>query len=972
MDMKKSLIARFVLIALIVFAWSVVLRPLQDQSFLGEFFKISEKQVVKFEKKVQKNPQAEEKIYLDQYQELLTRIADDMSDIFTKAIAEAESPEVNRPESVATERKFLQTYNEKKAALKEGEMLSIDELRDLITIGADCESVVPQRVLQNAAKGDGQNKYIELFRFIPRYYSRQVSNQQVIRFIRAESRANLRRGLDLEGGVEFVVSYTKLPGTNYSDERLSELVRQILADRVNSSGLADADVQTLSGTNKITITLPAVSQAEKADMRQKILMPAKLEFYEVHADNNALAYACVEDPSKIPFGCTLKFIENEEGNNLTRIPVLLVNHNQCPNDIRELSGSGFNKNAKIIDEAVLGNDPSQGGFLVSITFTPAGAKAFASVTERLKPQGMRERQLAIVLDGRVYSAPNIKGAITGGRCQISGSFSQEEAKILADAIASGNLPATLFIDSMNDSPARLGAENVRQGFFAVTFGLCAILAFTIFYYRLCGIIASIALIINLVLTLGTMAMLGAAITMPGVAGLVLGIGMAVDANVLIYERMRDELSKGKSLPNAVKASFGRVFWPILDANITTLITCYVLYKFGTGPIRGFAITLGFGVCASMFTALTVTRFCFDFLIYNNWLKTVKITQWFPSSLDLKVLRFAKIAIVFSTTLVILSLGTALIRGKDIFGIDFAGGVRLTYEIPQELVQSNAELPNTADIAALLAANPDSFTKGYRLSAVRITYKSGIGSKFLDITMPHYDFSKNSPALQKRIDAGEQFTPSQLEEEKSITKIVSTLLDNKYPKTFIKGSSNEIGNLVGADFQKQALIALGLAALCTVIYIAFRFEFVYGVAAVIAVLHDVTIAAGIFIMFQGQLSLTVLAALLTILGYSLNDTIVIFDRIREELELFPNKSYRRIVEDSVNSMTARTVLTTLTTLIGVASLLVLGGSSLWEFSIVMLYGLLFGTYSTIYIASYIVVCWHKHRRADDIEDAVIKE
>jgi SecD/SecF fusion protein len=927
-DMKKSLITRFALIAVIMVAWGSSLFPLRDRPVMDVFHAMSAPQMAKYQQQ------------LDQ--------------------AKASKDEVKAAEL----KKYLDDY--KKLHLQMAKLN--DDYKKL----HNNEEMAPQRLLVMAARGNGDfSDHIQLRDFFAKFAGRaDFSNNEVIRHVRAASRGRLRKGLDLQGGVEFIVSFEKLPESNETEDRIRDQVRDIIERRVNEQGLADAAVLAIQGSPKISVTLPAVSEADKADIRGLILMPAKLEFYRVHEDNFQLVQTYKANPAdfKIPPGYRQTTIDSEKDGIIVSEPIFLKEH--TPDDEAAiLSGKGIGagaaKGAPMVEGAYAASDPVK-GYVVHVKFTTRGAGSFGRLTTEMQPVGDKRFCLAIVLDGKVYSAPAINEPITGGNCEISGSFTREEAKMLGDAIASGNLPAKLKIDSEFGTTASLGADTVRQGFIATIISCLAVYSFLIYYYRLCGVISVIALAANLLLTLGTMALLGASITMPGVAGLVLGLGMSVDANVLIYERMREELNKGKSLGNALRYGYDRAFWPIFDSNLTTIITALVLYKYGSGAIRGFAVTLAFGVAASMFTALTMTRFIFDFLMYNGWLEKVSMEGWLSKRMNLHVMRIAFPCFMVSLFMAVSSIGIGLYRGNDIFSIDFAGGIKIGYDV-NEAKFPGGKRPSSDEIQQVILDNKALFGE-YDITGLKspsIKKNVADGKISLDIILPNYakkadgkakpaPAAQLDPAVAKPVAKGKN-------EVNTPAAILDGILEKKYPGAFVQSSYNQIGDLVGKDFRWKALLSLFLAALATIAYLAFRFELPYGVAAVVACIHDVIIAGGIYLATGGQMSLTVLAALLTILGWSLNDTIVIFDRIREELNTYPDKPYVAIVEDSVNDMFGRTLLVTASTLLGTLVLVVFGGPSLWEFSVVMLYGIVIGSYSTIYIASYMVIHWHKKVR-----------
>jgi SecD/SecF fusion protein len=932
-DMKKSLITRFLLIAVIMLAWGSALFPLRDRPFMDVFQEMSASQMAKYAQQMDQAKAGKNQAEIDKLQKRL----DDFKTLNTR-------------------------------------MAALNEEYKARHAGAE---MAPQRMVIMAARGaGGPQEYIQLSNFFVKFAGRaDFSNNEVVRHVRAASRGKLRKGLDLQGGVEFIVSFekTSVDDNSYNEDTVRGQVRDIIERRVNDQGLADAAVLAIQSSPKISVTLPAVSEADKADIRNLILMPAKLEFYRVHDDNYSLVEAYKRDPAgfKTPPGYWLTTIDNDKDRTgiITSEPIFLKEH--TPDDEAAiLSGKGIGsaaaKGAPMVERASASQDPIK-GYAVHVKFTTVGSGSFSRLTKEMQPVGNKRFCLAIVLDKKVYSAPAINEQISGGNCEITGGFTREEAKMLADAIASGNLPAKLKIDSEFGTTASLGADTVKQGFFATIISCLAVYSFLIYYYRLCGIISVIALSANLLLTLGTMALLGASITMPGVAGLVLGLGMSVDANVLIYERMREELNKGKSLGNALRYGYDRAFWPIFDSNITTIITALVLYKYGSGAIRGFAITLAFGVTASMFTALTMTRFIFDFLMYNGWLEKVSMEGWLSKRMNLHVMKIAFPCFMVSLFLAVSSIGIGLYRGNDIFSIDFAGGIKIGYDV-NEAKFEKGKRPSVDEIQKLIEANASRFAAcDYDVKGLKPpSYKTDIagGKLNLDVIMPNYvkkidDKAKSAAAVTttaKEVKTGEAKT-----EVITPATVLDGILEKQYPGVFVQSSYNQIGDLVGKDFRWKALLSLFLASLATIAYLAFRFELPYGVAAVVACIHDVIIAGGIYLATGGQLSLTVMAALLTIMGWSLNDTIVIFDRIREELNTFPGKNYVSIVEDSVNDMFGRTLLVTASTLLGTLVLVVFGGASLWEFSVVMLYGILIGSYSTIYIASYMVIHWHKKSR-----------
>ncbi|MFA6844054.1 MAG: protein translocase subunit SecF, partial [Bacilli bacterium] len=449
----------------------------------------------------------------------------------------------------------------------------------------------------------------------------------------------------------------------------------------------------------------------------------------------------------------------------------------------------------------------------------------------------------------------------------------------------------------------------------------------LWYYRVAGVIAILALAVNTVLVLGTMALTKATITMPGIAGMVLTIGMAVDANVLIFERIREELRRGKTIGNAITAGYQRAFSSIFDSNLTTLVTAFFLYEFGTGTVKGFAVTLSFGIFASMFTAIFMTRAIFDLLIAKDIIKSLSMRSFkFLNNLNVDYLSYRKIAVAISIAFVAISLLCFAIRGNGMLGIDFAGGTEMSYEC-------QGDAPDVEKIRAFL-------TSEHYSDNVRVGYKRGqSGERLLEIVLPIVA----EDGMEKAVD----YTA------------FNKKLDEAFPEVKISlKQTNTVGANVGKDFRNGAFFAAFFSIIGIIVYLAFRFEFRYGVAATVAVVHDAIVSCGLFMLLGGNLSLTVVAALMTIMGYSLNDTIVIFDRIRETKELNKDISYSELINKAVNECMSRTILTSLTTLLVVICLLLFGGGAIFDFALVMFFGCISGTYSTIFVASAIINSWHK--------------
>lgn len=884
--MKSSLLWRFALIVVVIVAWTVSLFPLHDRDVHVIFQKMARPQVEDLQQQAESARETVEQLQAKlEGAEEGGRKAEKLSEKLAEAQAEADEA-----------KKLLDQY---------------DELIETVEkLHAQHPGWAWYRTYEEAAKRGADRRAIRLREFVPVPLQPSASNNLVLSRVRNKATGKLRLGLDLQGGTEFIIGFDADDiKTNDPPERIRDQIITILSNRVDSMGVSEPEIKA-AGETTISLRMPSVTEDSKADIRRTIKQTAKLNFHIVHENNQDLAKQYRESPEdfETPLGYTRKEMEIERDGDI-QTEILFIKRRST-----DVKGEDVNRATATFGEF--------GSYSISLEFTSDGAGNFSDVTSENVG-----RRLAIVLDGKVYSAPNINEAISGGRAQITGSFSPEEAQRLAGVISAGNLPVSISIDSEFGTDPTLGKDSIRSGVQATLWGLAAVVVFMLLYYRIAGAIAILALGINILLVMGTLTLAGATITLPGIAGIVLTIGMAVDANVLIFERIREERKHGKTLWNGLKAGYNRAFVTIVDANLTTLITALILFRVGTGPIRGFAVTLSIGILASMFTALFMTRTIFDLLISRGWVTKLSMFSFFENP-NFKFLNVRKIAASISVVVLLFSLGTALMRGRDALSIDFTGGTAVALQH-----ESDAP-PSVGDIRKVL--------QNAGFEEVRPGYKSAAQeeSRLLEVSLPE---RSTNEAQMNPVD-------------------IADALNEAFPEAnFTIGQTNSIGGLVGERFQQKALLAGVLAAVAVILYISFRFEFTYGIAAVVALVHDVLIAMGIYLLCGRQLSLTVVAALLTIMGYSLNDTIVVFDRIREDLALITKGTYRDIINISINQTLSRTVLTSLTTLLVVIILFLFGGGAINDFALIMLIGVVVGTYSSIFVASSMVAIWHKTSR-----------
>ena len=437
------------------------------------------------------------------------------------------------------------------------------------------------------------------------------------------------------------------------------------------------------------------------------------------------------------------------------------------------------------------------------------------------------------------------------------------------------------------------------------------------YYLMAGMVANVALIANIIILLGVMCSVGTTLTLPGIAGIVLTVGMAVDANVLIYERIREETAKGKSLRGAIAAGYDRAFGTIFDSHVTTLISSIILIFMGTGSIKGFGVALTIGVTASLFTALIVTRMIFDFLVDRGWLKSLPMFHVIRAT-KLDFMKLAKPAFAISWLLIAIGVGYGFHRGKSAFGVDFLGGDTCLFSFE-----------NRADEAQVRSA----------------LTKAGI----------------KDPLIQYQKDLSTRKEMLRVDSATGTGGAVVSVLTKLPEAKFIKLKQDHIGATVGQEIQKSAVIAALLSLFGILVYVAVRYEFSFAVGAVLAVVHDVLMTIGWYCLSGREFNATTVAAILTIIGFSTNDTIVIFDRIREDLKLGVRGTFREVMNQALNQTLSRTLITSGTVFIATTSLYIFGGGAINDFAFTFLVGIITGTYSSIYIASALVLWWHKGQR-----------
>lgn len=697
----------------------------------------------------------------------------------------------------------------------------------------------------------------------------------------------VKLGLDLRGGMQLLlkVDLTKIPEEGRDDA--SERVVEIIRNRIDELGVTEP-VITRQGKDQVIVQLPGVTDRERA--KEIVGKTAHLEFKMVNEDSALLTQA---QAGTVPEGYEYKDMKDGAFGRKVLVeaaPALTGEH---------------------LTTASIGFD-QYGQSIVQLQFDNEGAKIF----ERTTAQSIG-KQMAIVLDGKIHSAPVIRDRIPNGQAQISGGFTPDEASDLALVLRAGSLPAPVEIIEERTVGPSLGHDSVSKGIKAGLMGTLLVILFMPGYYLLAGLIADIGLAVYCLITVGALAALGASLTLPGIAGFILSIGMAVDANVLIFERIREELATGKTSRGAVSSGYHRALTAILDSNFTTLMTAVLLFMFGTGPVKGFAVTLSIGIIASMFSAILVTRVVLDFLLKKNPNLNLKMFN-FLGKTNIPFLKGRFLAYGFSAVVLGVGLVAIMSRGHSNYGVEFTGGMLAQVQF-QKTVQIS-DLRNGLD---------------------RVGSKSAV--------IQHFGSPEDNQFVIKTADS----------DTHNVDLVAAELAGEKgYSLLRV----DRVGPSVSQDLTKKALYAVLWSAMGILAYLAWRFEWRFALAAVVALFHDALFAFGVYSLVGREINLTAIAAILTIMGFSVNDTIVTFDRIRDNLKIHRKKPLVEVVTISINETLSRTIITSLTVLFSTLALFLFGGDSINDFAFILLVGFCVGIYSSIFVATSLVVDWKSKGRA----------
>lgn len=844
------------------------------------------------------------------------------------------------------------------------------------TVPAEQKSPTAYAALKDIADGKGKSgKPIALTQFFPdirliREPILEKQNQILMQELLRRSQGKMKLGLDLQGGISFTLrvnpeaaeadqralAAAKTPEERAevekairerAEEKLSQLNQavSVMEDRVNQFGVSEPVIRPV-GNDSIEIQLPGEDTANNPEAINSLKKPAKLEFRMVHR-------YLVPDAGT-PEG-TIKSLRADPRQATSPVAAyeVLYDHHIDKKTGEATSFPLYVKKAPEATGAIVerANVESQDGLTlqVGIRFTSDGGRIFGDVTQRIADEDNRtggDGRFAIVLDGKLMSAPTLnagasgrKTGLYGGGASITGNFDRKEAEELANAL-NNPLEFPLELQDMTNVGASLAKDAQWQSMTAAAVATALVIVFMLVFYLSGGVVAVIGIAVNIFMILGVMCAIGATITLPGIAALVLTIGMAVDANILVFERIREELNNGKSLKTALELGYDRAFVTIFDSQLTSLVTAGILIWMGTGSVKGFGVTLAIGIVTTLFTCLVTCRGLQELLVNLGVSHRFFGIQLMKKTPKFRFMEHWRGAVGFSAILVLVSIAFPLIKGDECLSKDFKGGESVTLSI----VQDTTKHVGIGEIKKIINSI------GIEDATAVYQQKVGASEQTLNIEC---ELTKDS--------SGGEFS--------NIEKIVGKLLE-VHPEMFPAGTETTdeiivgkqaVGAVVSAQLVKMAIISLFLAVLGIMVYVALRFEVGFGVGAMLSTIHDIVVVTGLYLICGGQFSASMIAAILMVAGYSINDTIVVFDRIREELGNNPGMKLRDVIDLSINRTLSRTLLTSVTVFLAAVSLAVFGAGDVAEYGKVFIFGVLVGTFSSIYIASPIFYWWHKGDR-----------
>ena len=903
--------------------------------------------------------------------DVIKALADNKPDeAFNNALATAAKQAVNSQDDVIT--LFIREYHKIAPDAKLSELFATQQLKDKVNQKSSDAEV--EKVLRAEVKAAVENSFNVLRTRIDRFGVVQPNIQSLedkmgrimVELPGIKEPERVRKLLQGSANLEFWETYTArevLPAMQSADAKL----RVILAEETT----ADTDTIEAVLTEATPVEKKTVSAADslaaalKGDVTAEDKSAANME--EIKKQYPLLSILQLNSSGQGPVIGYANYKDTADINKYLAMPEIKAD---LPKDLRlkwGVSPSEFDKKGQTFELYAIksternGKAPLEGDVVtdakdefdqyskpaVSMTMNSDGARRWAQLTKQ-----NIGRSIAIVLDNYVYSAPNVNSEITGGRSQITGHFTPEQAKDLANVLKSGKMPAPAHIVQEDIVGPSLGQESINAGIFSFVVALILLMIYMCSMYGFIpGMVANCALILNFFFTLGILSSFQAALTMSGIAGMVLSLGMAVDANVLIYERTKEELRAGKGVKKALADGYSNAFSAIFDSNLTSIITGIILFNFGTGPIRGFATTLIIGILVSFFTAVFITRIVYEhFMNKDKWLNltfTTKISKNLMTNTHFDFMGTNKKSLIIVSAIIVVCIGSFAIRGLS-QSIDFTGGrnFKVQFENPvepeqvRELISSKFGDANVSVIAI-----------GTDKKTVRIStnYRIEDEGNNVDSEIESYLYETLKPVLTQNIT-------------------LETFIDRDNHTGGSIVSSQKVGPSIADDIKTGAIYSVVLALLAIGLYILLRFRNIaYSIGSIVALSCDTIMIIGAYSLFWGilpfslEIDQTFIGAILTAIGYSINDKVVIFDRVREFFGLYPKRDKRQLFNDSLNTTLARTINTSLSTLIVLLCIFILGGDSIRSFAFAMILGVVIGTLSSLFIASPIAYNMMKNKK-----------
>jgi SecD/SecF fusion protein len=885
-----------------------------------------------------------------QLEDLVKALAgDNQTPEFNRAIALAKERSVNSQSDFIT--LFGEAWNEVSGGQRLAQIFGTYEMRDQIKPESTDAEVL--NVIRNEAESAVSNSFNVLRNRIDRFGVTQPSIQKIgntgrilVELPGVKEPERVRKLLQGTASLEFWTTFEYSEIYPYMVEA-NNLLAQLLAEDAPVEAEA-AEGEEAAASQAESLVAEELAQQEgsdaeldaykKANPLFAVLSPSQMRGNACIGFANAIDTATVNRylampqvaeifPPEFRGMWSVKPTEYVQGDNVYELVAIKASSRDGK---APLDGS-------VVTDARVEYDSRRGNGApgVSMTMNAEGANTWARITKE-----NIGRQVAIVLDGTVYSYPTVQTEISGGSSSITGNFSVEEATDLTNVLKSGKLPAPATIVQEQVVGPSLGAESIRKGLISFVIAFLLVLVYMVLFYMGAGLVADFALLTNVLFLFGTLASFGAVLTLPGIAGLVLTLGMAVDANVIIYERIKEELRAGKGIGKAVQDGYRNAYSAIIDGQVTTLLTGIVLFFFGSGPIKGFATTLIIGIITSMLTAIFITRLLIDDRLKKGKNITFEnnFSRNFLKNTHIDFLGKRKYSYIISGALILIALGSIFIKGFT-YGVDFTGGrtyvVRFDQPVTAENVRSAAE-------SVFNAADPES----------SVEVKQFGGESQMKITTS-YKVDDESATVDAEI---ERMIFDGLKGLYSADITYDDFVDTaNNPNGII--SSDKVGASIASDIKRSAVISVILALLIIFAYIAWRFRgWTWGLGGVVSLAHTAIIIIGFFSLFSGILPFnldvdqTFIAAILTIIGYAINDNVVIFDRIRENLGLHPNADFKDTVNASLNATLTRTVNTSVSTLLPMLTIAIFGGESIRGLSVALCLGVLIGTYASIMIGT----------------------